>query len=308
MQATNYKLIEHPNRWRLVYLDFPNATASPELADISSEITILKPTGQMCCVYQNQLIESSCECGPTTMVRFFQFFTLDFDFNFICSNIFQFKTIFLADLLTRLISLLRTNTFEMHSVKCSPAAGNVTDDVAVDFTDFENQLRTEFPATPNLVQFVANTTNQLEYYLSLGIIGRDGSDVPLLVNESPIIIELAVVDNGAIIVTSNVTIKGPRRFFRIGIAPALPWSYIKINEKTGEPMLDDMGNVIWEGYCIDFAAKLAEVLDFDYELVPTKNGLFGDRVPNMNNTWDGLVGDLMVGVSLFIFYIISHEQ
>lgn len=201
--------------------------------------------------------------------------------------------------MSRLVAVLRANTFEVHSVKCSQS-GNSTEITYVDHTElnaFENQVRNALSATTSVVQLVTNTTNQLEYYLNLGIVGRDGSDMPLMENESPIIMELAVVDNEAVTVAANVTIKGPRRFFRIGIAPALPWSYIKYDEKTGQPLRDGDGNVMWEGYCIDFAAKLAEVLDFDYELVPTKNGLFGDRVPYLNNTWDGLVGDLMIGVS-----------
>lgn len=184
-------------------------------------------------------------------------------------------------------------------MKCSQS-GNSGEISSVDNSElsaFEYQVRTEFSAAPSVVQLVTNTTNRLVYYLNLGIVGREGGDLPLMENESPIIMELAVVDNEAVTVVANVTIKGPRRFFRIGIAPALPWSYIKYNEETGEPLRDGDGNVMWEGYCIDFAAKLAEVLDFDYELVPTKNGLFGDRVPNSNNTWDGLVGDLMIGVS-----------
>lgn len=217
----------------------------------------------------------------------------------IINFLFQFKTVYLTDLLSRVTTLLKSTSLETHSVKCSPS-DNSTEVTPLENTElnaFESKLRTEFAKAANIVQFVANQTNRLEYYLHLGIVGRDGSDVPLMPNESPIIMELAVVNNEAITVATNVTIKGPRRYFRIGIAPALPWSYIKINEKTGEPIRDDDGNVVWEGYCIDFAAKLGEVLDFDYELVPTKNGLFGDRVPNMNNTWDGLVGDLMVGVS-----------
>lgn len=167
---------------------------------------------------------------------------------------------------------------------------NVTEIISADHfepTAFENQLNAEFVGALNIVQFVANTTNHLEYFLNLGIVGQD-------VNGTR---EMATVDNEAIFVSPNVTLQGPRRFFRIGIAPAIPWSYIKIDDKTGEPSRDIDGNVIWEGYCIDFAAKMAETLDFDYVLVPTKNGLFGDRVPHMNNTWDGLVGDLMVGVS-----------
>lgn len=61
-------------------------------------------------------------------------------------------------------------------------------------------------------------------------------------------------------------------------------------------MLDEDGNIMWEGYCIDFAKQLAEKLDFDFVLVPPSNGSFGDRVPGLNHTWAGLVGDLIIGV------------
>lgn len=55
--------------------------------------------------------------------------------------------------------------------------------------------------------------------------------------------------------------------------------------------------MIWEGYCVDFAQRLSEKLDFDYVLVPAKTGSMGERIPGLNNTWDGLVHDLMTAVS-----------
>lgn len=70
-----------------------------------------------------------------------------------------------------------------------------------------------------------------------------------------------------------------------------------MDPKTSTQLLDEKGKVIWEGYCIDFAQRLAEKMDFDYILVPPRRGLFGERVPGLNNTWDGLVNDLMTGVS-----------
>lgn len=45
------------------------------------------------------------------------------------------------------------------------------------------------------------------------------------------------------------------------------------------------------------AEKLAEKLNFDYELVVPKKGTFGQREPD--GTWDGVVGDLMRGVRPF---------
>lgn len=196
----------------------------------------------------------------------------------------------------------------MHSMTCSPTADdstNLTTSIEpITLNAFESQLRTEFDVRSNVVQLMSNTTNHLEYFLNLEVVGVDESDEALMVDESPIVMELAVVNNDAVTVAPNVTLKAPRRFFRIGIAPTLPWSYMKYDKKTGEPLIDDNGNAIWEGYCIDFAAKLSEVMHFDYELVPTKNGLFGDRVLHMNNTWNGLVGDLMVGVR----YAIDFES
>lgn len=54
--------------------------------------------------------------------------------------------------------------------------------------------------------------------------------------------------------------------------------------------------MIWQGYCVDFAHRLSEKLDFDYVLVPAKTGGSGERIPGLNNTWDGLVHDLMTAV------------
>lgn len=69
-QAMNYKIIEHPNRWRLIYLDFADKSSMPQIANLSPEITIFKPSAQMCCVYLSQSIDSNCECdGKTMQVR-----------------------------------------------------------------------------------------------------------------------------------------------------------------------------------------------------------------------------------------------
>lgn len=58
----------------------------------------------------------------------------------------------------------------------------------------------------------------LEYYLKIMVFGRDGNNLPLPVDESPVLTELAMIDNSAFSITPNVTLKAPRRFFRIGVA------------------------------------------------------------------------------------------
>lgn len=74
------------------------------------------------------------------------------------------------------------------------------------------------------------------------------------------------------------------------IFQAIPWTYRETDPKTKQTRLT--------GYCIDFIAKLAEVMNFDYEIVMPKTERFGKR--NGNGKWDGAVGDLVRGVTITI--------
>lgn len=79
--------------------------------------------------------------------------------------------------------------------------------------------------------------------------------------------------------TTNEKLQPTKRYFRVGVIEAKPWSYLNSDPKPA-----------WEGYCIDFIAALSENLNFDYTLVPSRDGQFGARQPN--GDWNGLVGDL----------------
>lgn len=68
----------------------------------------------------------------------------------------------------------------------------------------------------------------------------------------------------------------------------------KEDPMTGRVMRDENGKEIWEGYCIDFMNKLAEEMQFDYELVVPVDRQFGKKLPN--GQWNGLIGDLAKGV------------
>jgi hypothetical protein len=75
---------------------------------------------------------------------------------------------------------------------------------------------------------------------------------------------------------------------------------MKRHPSTNEIMTDFEGNTLWEGYCIDLLKRLSELMNFDYEIVPPANGEFGKRYSN--GTWDGMVGDLAMGVSIIFVY------
>ncbi|XP_050430307.1 ionotropic receptor 25a [Adelges cooleyi] len=68
-----------------------------------------------------------------------------------------------------------------------------------------------------------------------------------------------------------------QRFFRIGTAKAIPWTFM---------------DGTWKGYCIDLIEKLAKDMNFKYELVVKE--VFGELDP-VNNTWNGLIGGLVEG-------------
>lgn len=58
-----------------------------------------------------------------------------------------------------------------------------------------------------------------------------------------------------------------------------------------------MDGVEWKGYCIDLIKKLAEEMNFEYELVVKDQ--FGEVDP-ATQRWNGLIGGLVQGVSAVI--------
>lgn len=70
---------------------------------------------------------------------------------------------------------------------------------------------------------------------------------------------------------------------------------MKKNPENGEPMKDSEGNIIWEGYCIDFIETLSVKMNFDYDLIIPADKTFGEKLSN--GKWTGLIGDLARGVS-----------
>lgn len=117
--------------------------------------------------------------------------------------------------------VLRADEFKNYSPDCSNLMNGSAElsptSQNPDPTPFETRLF-ETAASSPLLQFYKNTTYMLEYYLKIMVFGRDGNNLPLPMDESPALTELAMIDNSAFSITPNVTLKAPRRFFRIGVA------------------------------------------------------------------------------------------
>lgn len=82
---------------------------------------------------------------------------------------------------------------------------------------FETKL-SEVIAESTILKFHHNSTFHLEYFLKVMVFGRDGNDLKLYADESPALTELGMIDNTAFTITPNVSLKAPRRFFRVGVA------------------------------------------------------------------------------------------
>lgn len=61
--------------------------------------------------------------------------------------------------------------------------------------------------------------------------------------------------------------------------------------KSNEPGKNYTGNDRFEGYCVDLIKRIAEIVNFTYEIRPVKDGKFGVR--DANGIWDGMVGELV---------------
>ena len=76
---------------------------------------------------------------------------------------------------------------------------------------------------------------------------------------------------------------------------------MSLKEKQDDEELT--GNARYEGYCADLADKIAELVQFNYELKLVEDGKFGADV---NGTWNGMVGELIsrVGTAVLVLYFL----
>jgi len=58
---------------------------------------------------------------------------------------------------------------------------------------------------------------------------------------------------------------------------------------------EDLEGDRYEGYCFDLAKKIAELVQFNYELRLVEDGKFGAK---KNHTWNGMMGELISGVRI----------
>lgn len=125
----------------------------------------------------------------------------------------------IQDLVNKLVVVLRSESFKTYTLDCSVLVNGTLDisTLTTEPTKFETKL-IEAVTESTILQFYQNSTYNLEYFLKIMVYGRDGSDLKLPTDESPVLTELAIIDNSAFTLTPNTTLKAPRRFFRIGVA------------------------------------------------------------------------------------------
>lgn len=80
---------------------------------------------------------------------------------------------------------------------------------------FENKFYNQIVSTSTLIKLVANSSYNMEYYFSIMAVVGDIKEA----DKSVVTMNTAVINNEGLTMTLNITIKPPKRFFRIGIAP-----------------------------------------------------------------------------------------
>ncbi|XP_037030055.1 uncharacterized protein LOC119069934 isoform X1 [Bradysia coprophila] len=249
----HFNLIRSPDKWNLIFLDFMTTTF--ESHGKYPALTTLIPNNAMCC----KLTSANADCK--------------------CTEKSSITKLVLTNFINNLVASLNEHDVPLRNIKCA-------DEPSPDDAATQNDLLDKMSESLRTIESFSMTDNDFKFYLNMSVTAED--------TENPgELIQLGTVDDHQFVASSPQVIKSSKRFFRVGITEAIPWTYMKTDPKTGETMIDETGNPIWEGYCIDMIEKLAEDLDFDYELVVPKKGTFGKRIAF--NKWDGLVGDLMTG-------------
>lgn len=131
--------------------------------------------------------------------------------------------IYLAEAFGKIIDVMRKQNFELNAIDCL-ASMNGTDLASVSkpasIVRFEEALNEHVATTP-MLRMYENSTTSIEYYVKVSVFGRDGNEMPIVSDESPILTELALIDHSQFSLTPNVSLTAPRRFFRIGIGQVI---------------------------------------------------------------------------------------
>lgn len=118
-------------------------------------------------------------------------------------------------------------------------------------------------------------------------------DVRTSVENSLDIEATAVVNSEGVKTIAKQQIKKSRRFLRVGVTEAIPYTYYKRDPSSNKILYDERNQPMYEGFCIDFINELARKMNFSFELVEPKSGKFGERA--RDGSFDGLIGDLING-------------
>ncbi|OWF48940.1 glutamate receptor 4-like [Mizuhopecten yessoensis] len=55
------------------------------------------------------------------------------------------------------------------------------------------------------------------------------------------------------------------------------------------------GNDRFEGFAVDLIKEVAEMLQFDYDIYLVHDGMFGSKIDDSNEEWNGMIGELLAG-------------
>ncbi|XP_013108762.2 ionotropic receptor 25a [Stomoxys calcitrans] len=216
-----------------------------------------------------------------------------------CQSGFTFQRALLLEIFRALIDITQKNFGWLEPMQRDCNGSYSSKELVEDNQYQEFDIIDHLKVTDFMIFSTANNPNHLEDEVQLAtpLTFVVNVSINMYSNEHEAITDLAVWQNGEL-KRINQTLSPAKRFYRIGTAEAIPWSYYRKNPQTGDLLLDSKGQPIWEGFCIDMIQTLSEKLNFDYEIVPPTSGKFGRR-NTTTNEWDGLVGDLIRGETDF---------
>lgn len=203
---------------------------------------------------------------------------LNLDKNCICPDSFSIEKEFFTFIMKTVVQVLKRNSYPSTLVTCEGAPI-----VMADASSWYPEILTEISKNKNVKQ---KDKHYFEYHVQISIhVARND-------NLAENVLAARYYNNEIFLIDDARPLKSVKRFLRIGTVPAIPWVYYKVDPETREKILDKNNKTILEGYCIDLIRRLAEAMEFDYEILLPETGTYGKRV---NGRWDGIIGDLVRG-------------
>ncbi|KAK4296128.1 hypothetical protein Pmani_031354 [Petrolisthes manimaculis] len=260
LKAGSKGLVTRDSRWTLVATDHNTDLFQLQLLKDTTGVTVVVPNQDVCCGVRNIPLTSVCQCTNLEIPRE------------VIRNGIQ-----------TVVKVLKSEGSNVNGVCDNPPSSSSSSSPLLSTQSFYSTLQSELRGWDG-----ADWDEEKKQ-----IVPRLKFDIKAVNNTSQgqQVIVGTWTTQGSLSLNPDYQQSPIRRYFKIGTIMAPPW----VSLKPGVTHLNNGSPDDYDGYCVALAARLSQIMKFDYDFVFPADGQYGAR--QKNGSWNGLIADLANGVT-----------